>query len=107
DVTSLTAGAGWLRPEGTAGPLTGGVSMARRLLTPPRRRPDSPRASRRPRSSFDVDERRSKAAELERDASDPSLWDDPARGQQLTTTLARLRAEIERYAAPARRLEAG
>ena len=27
----------------------------------------------------------------------PSLWDDPARGQQLTTALARLRAEIERY----------
>ncbi|HKI29988.1 MAG TPA: peptide chain release factor 2 [Actinomycetota bacterium] len=54
---------------------------------------------------FDVDDKRSKAAELERDASDPSLWDDPTRGQQLTTTLARLRAEIERYDGLVRRLE--
>jgi peptide chain release factor 2 len=61
--------------------------------------------SRPRRSSFDVDNKRSKAAELERDASDPSLWDDPARGQRLTTTLARLRAEIERYDALVRRLE--
>ncbi len=62
-------------------------------------------ASRRRRSSFDVDDKRSKAAELEREASDPSLWDDPARGQQLTTALARLRAEIERYDGLVRHLE--
>jgi peptide chain release factor 2 len=74
-------------------------------MTTPRRSPSSPSASRRPRSSFDVDAKRSKASALERDASDPSLWDDPARGQQLTTTLARLRAEIERYDALVRRLE--
>jgi peptide chain release factor 2 len=74
-------------------------------MTTPRPSPSSPSASGRPRSSFDVDDKRSKAAELERDASDPSLWDDPARGQQLTTTLARLRAEIERYDALVRRLE--
>jgi len=74
-------------------------------MTTPRRSPSSPSGSRRPRSSFDVDDKRSKAAELEREASDPSLWDDPARGQQLTTTLARLRAEIERYDALVRRLE--
>jgi peptide chain release factor 2 len=74
-------------------------------MTTPRPSTSSPSASRRPRSSVDVDDKRSKAAELERDASDPSLWDDPARGQQLTTTLARLRAEIERYDALVRRLE--
>jgi peptide chain release factor 2 len=74
-------------------------------MTTPRPSPSSPSASPRPRSSFDVDDKRSKSAELERDASDPSLWDDPARGQQLTTTLARLRAEIERYDALVRRLE--
>jgi len=74
-------------------------------MTTPRRSPSSPSASRRPRSSFDVDAKRSKASALEREASDPSLWDDPARGQQLTTTLARLRAEIERYDALVRRLE--
>jgi peptide chain release factor 2 len=34
---------------------------------------------------------------VERDASDPSLWDDPARGQQLTQRLARLRDHIARY----------
>ncbi len=36
-------------------------------------------------------------AELERQASDPALWDDPARGQQLTTKLARLKAGIDRW----------
>jgi len=74
-------------------------------MTTPRRSPSSPSGSRRRRSSFDVDDKRSNAAELEREASDPSLWDDPARGQQLTTTLARLRAEIERYDVLVRRLE--
>jgi peptide chain release factor 2 len=44
-------------------------------------------------------------AELEQQAADPSLWDDPARGQQLTTRLARLRAELDRYDAFVRRLE--
>ena len=37
------------------------------------------------------------AAELEQQASDPSLWDDPARGQQITSKLARLKAEVDRY----------
>ena len=34
---------------------------------------------------------------MERDASDPSLWDDPARGQELTQRLARLRDHLDRY----------
>ncbi|HEU4527311.1 MAG TPA: peptide chain release factor 2 [Actinomycetota bacterium] len=54
---------------------------------------------------LDVDGRRAQAAELERQASDPSLWDDPARGQELTTRLSRLRAEIERFDHLQRRLE--
>ncbi len=43
-------------------------------------------------------------AELDQQVSDPSLWDDPNRAQQLTTRLARLRAEIERYGSFERRL---
>jgi peptide chain release factor 2 len=49
------------------------------------------------RSSFDVDGARSQVGELERQASDPSLWDDPARGQELTQRLARLKDRIDRY----------
>ncbi len=41
---------------------------------------------------------------MERQAADPSLWDDPARGQRLTTRLSRLRAEIERFESLERRL---
>jgi peptide chain release factor 2 len=52
---------------------------------------------RRRRSSFDLDGKRAEAARLEREASDPALWDDPVRGQDLTTRLARLKGEIERY----------
>jgi peptide chain release factor 2 len=49
-----------------------------------------------PRSSFDVEGKRSRALELERQAADPSLWDDPARGQQVTSKLARLKQEVQR-----------
>ncbi len=35
--------------------------------------------------------------ELQQQASDPSLWDDPAHGQQVTSKLARLTAEVDRY----------
>ncbi|HEX9123738.1 MAG TPA: peptide chain release factor 2 [Actinomycetota bacterium] len=53
---------------------------------------------------LDVDAKRAQAAELEQQAADPSLWDDPARGKALTTRLARLRADLERYDSLARRL---
>ncbi|MEX0832688.1 MAG: peptide chain release factor 2 [Actinomycetota bacterium] len=53
---------------------------------------------------LDVDDARSKAAELEKQAADPSLWDDPARGQELTTRLSRLKAETERYDSLERRM---
>ena len=34
---------------------------------------------------------------MEREASDPSIWDDPAHGQELTQRLARLRDRIDGY----------
>ncbi|HJQ72664.1 MAG TPA: peptide chain release factor 2 [Actinomycetota bacterium] len=54
-------------------------------------------ASWPPRSSFDIEGKRAQLADVERDASDPSLWDDPARGQELTQRLARLRDHLDRY----------
>src|SRR5256886_10193623 len=42
--------------------------------------------------------------ELQQQASDPSLWDDPAHGQQFTSKVARLTAEVDRYDALQRRL---
>jgi peptide chain release factor 2 len=36
-------------------------------------------------------------AELERQASEPSLWDDPARATQITSKLSRLKAEVDRH----------
>jgi len=43
--------------------------------------------------------------ELEKQASDPSLWDDPARGQKLTQRLARLKVDLDRYDALVRRVD--
>jgi len=56
------------------------------------------------RSSFDVEGKRAQAADLELKAADPALWDDPSRGQELTTRLSRLRSEIERYESLERRV---
>src|SRR5438876_12381750 len=42
--------------------------------------------------------------DLQKQASDPSLWDDPAHGQQVTSKFARLTAEVDRYDALQRRL---
>src|SRR2546426_12496941 len=42
--------------------------------------------------------------ELQQQASDPSLWDDPKHGQQVTSKPARLTAEVDRYDALQRRL---
>src|SRR5206468_579259 len=57
------------------------------------------------RSSFDVEAKRARASELERDASDPDLWNDPDRGRRLTQQLARLRGELDRYDALQRKLD--
>jgi peptide chain release factor 2 len=72
--------------------------------TSPSASSSSPSASLPRRSSFDIEAKRAQAAELEREASDPSLWDDPARGQELTTRLARLRADVDRFESLERRL---
>jgi peptide chain release factor 2 len=42
---------------------------------------------------------------LEREAARPDVWDDPARGQELTTRLSRLRSEVNRFDALERRLQ--
>jgi peptide chain release factor 2 len=57
------------------------------------------------RSSFDVDGSRAQLAEVEREASDPSIWDDPARGQELTQRLARLKDAVDRHERLERSLE--
>ena len=57
------------------------------------------------RSSFDVDGKRSQLGELERQASDPGLWDDPARATQVTSKLSRLKAEVDRYEALQRKVD--
>ena len=48
------------------------------------------------RSSFDVQGKRSQIEELERQAADPSLWDDPATAKQVTSRLARLSEVVGR-----------
>jgi peptide chain release factor 2 len=57
------------------------------------------------RSSFDVEGKRAQGVELQEQASDPSLWDDPARGQAITSKLARLKAQVDRYDALYARVE--
>jgi peptide chain release factor 2 len=52
-----------------------------------------------------VDGRRARAEELQQQAADPSLWDDLARGQRVTSDLARLNAAVERYDGLQRRLD--
>jgi peptide chain release factor 2 len=56
-----------------------------------------PAASPAPRSTFDVEARQTEADELQRQLLEPGVWDDTQRGQSLTTRLARLTDEIERY----------
>ena len=48
------------------------------------------------RSTFDVERKRARATELEREIAEPGVWDDPARGQKLTTELARLNDTLGR-----------
>ena len=50
-----------------------------------------------PRSSFDVEGKRAQLGELERQTSDPALWDDQSRAQELTQRLARLKDRVDRY----------
>ncbi len=52
-----------------------------------------------------IETERRQAAELQEQAADPSLWDDPARGQQITSKLSRLNADVDRYDGLRRRVE--
>jgi peptide chain release factor 2 len=45
---------------------------------------------------LDVDGLRSRITDLERDASDPNLWDDQARAQKVTSELSHAQAELRR-----------
>jgi peptide chain release factor 2 len=58
-----------------------------------------------PRSSFDPDGARAQIGQLEEEASDPALWDDQARAQQVTSRLARLHDQVERYEVLQRRVD--
>src|SRR3954469_12677125 len=55
--------------------------------------------------SFDLDTKRTQAADLQRQAADPSLWDDPAKGRRVTSELARLNAELDRVDGLQRKLD--
>ncbi|HJP66256.1 MAG TPA: peptide chain release factor 2 [Actinomycetota bacterium] len=50
------------------------------------------------RSTFDVEGKRARARELEREVAQPGVWDDSARAQRLTTELSRLNDVVERHA---------
>jgi peptide chain release factor 2 len=52
-----------------------------------------------------VEGSRRRAEELETQLSQPGVWDDPSRGQRLTTALSRLRSELDRYDRLAERVE--
>jgi len=54
---------------------------------------------------LDIEGKRAQAATLQEQASAPNLWDDPAKGQEITSRLARIRGEVDRYDALLRRLE--
>ena len=57
------------------------------------------------RSTFDLDRKRKEASEVEAQLSEPDVWADQSRGQDLNTRLSRLRGEINRYEDLAERLE--
>jgi peptide chain release factor 2 len=64
--------------------------------------PDGWRARR---STFDLDRKRREAEDLEKRVSEPGVWDDPTRGQELTKALSAARAELERHDQLAEQLE--
>jgi peptide chain release factor 2 len=49
-------------------------------------------------ATFDLDARRARLAELDKEINDPSLWDDPRRAASLTQEASRLREEIDSVA---------
>jgi len=57
------------------------------------------------RSTFDVERKRKQAADLEGQLAGPGVWDDPSRGQKLTTSLFRVRSDLDRFDELAVRVE--
>ena len=54
---------------------------------------------------LDLDELDSRARELEDQAADPSLWDDPDHAQQVTSELSRVQAKLKKIRELRQRLE--
>src|SRR5699024_7395299 len=54
---------------------------------------------------LDLDELGSRARELEDQAADPSLWDDPDHAQQVTSELSRVQAKLKKIRELRQRLE--
>jgi peptide chain release factor 2 len=57
------------------------------------------------RDYLDIDAKRDLHADLEQQAADPSLWDDPDEATAVTKQLARVKGEVERYDTLMERLE--
>ncbi|MEP7060054.1 MAG: peptide chain release factor 2 [Actinomycetota bacterium] len=54
---------------------------------------------------LDIEGKRAQIADLQKQASDPNLWDDAARGQQVTSRLSRVNADVDRHDSLLRRIE--
>jgi peptide chain release factor 2 len=54
---------------------------------------------------LDVEQMRADAAELERQASDPDLWNDPATAQRVTSRLSAVQADVRRLTELRRRVD--
>lgn len=48
-------------------------------------------------SIFDFAKKKSELEQLEKQAEDPALWDDPSRAQQVMKKLANLREEVQEW----------
>ena len=54
---------------------------------------------------LDIDGLRTRIGKLEQDASDPKLWDDQARAQQVTSELSHAQGELRRVEELRQRLD--
>ncbi|MCT2251617.1 peptide chain release factor 2 [Corynebacterium sanguinis] len=54
---------------------------------------------------MDLDELAARARELEQQANDPSLWDDPAHAQKVTTELSNVQARLKKVASLRERID--
>ena len=54
---------------------------------------------------MDLDALRERARELEAQAGDPSLWDDPAHAQKVTTELSNVQARLKKVSSLRSRID--